>query len=699
MIREDSVSLSEYLVGVDIGGTHTDICAAAGPRLVRGKALTTHDDYSVGILQAMEVVAARLGTSQRELLAGATAMVNGTTIVTNVITELRGARVGVLITEGFKDTFRFAGGARMPVYDDQAQVNPPDIAERSAIEEVAERVTSDGAAVVPLDEEGVRQAVRRLRNLDVEAIAVCFLWSFKNDAHELRAREIILSEWPEVFVSLSSEVFPVIREHERFYACLFNCFCQPVVHALFDNLQDRLREHGFKGSLSFFSGAGGAIGSELARKFPILLLQSGPAGGVTGAIHLAKLMGYEDVMVGDMGGTSFDTTLVEHLEPSVVSRVSIRGLNTGVSVLDILSIGAGGGSIAWIDDRGVPQVGPRSAGSVPGPVCYGLGGKEPTVTDAAVVAGLIDPRNYLDGRVELDRDAADRALGEYAGNFGWSAAGAATAILELTVTNMANALRLVSIDRGRDPRSFAMFAYGGMLPLFAAQICGRLGIDRVVIPANSSVFCAFGVLVADFVRRHSRSVGLVPVDGAPVPELNGIRDDLEALARQELTSEGFAAAETTLVWGADLRFLGQAFEVWVPLPARPLAPADLAELSSSFPKAYEQTYGAGTAWEGAPVVIVNLTVTASATRAKPALAAAQFTGAIADVSLRERRRVLVMDQRRYVDVPVYEGARFTAGTAVQGPAVIDEHDTTLYLPPGWRCRRDELANYVLEAEK
>ena len=326
-------------------------------------------------------------------------------------------------------------------------------------------------------------------------------------------------EWPEAFVTLSSDIFPVVREHERFFSAVFNSYCQPSVVRLLDTLAERLRGEGFAGHLSFFAGAGGAITRELAGRFPLLLLASGPAGGVTGAITLAERMGTRDVLVGDMGGTSFDTTLIRDLQPIVRPRAEISNMPAGLATLDILSIGAGGGSLAGVDSRGVPKVGPQSAGSMPGPVCYGRGGTVATVTDAAVVAGYIDPENYLNGRLALDREGAAGAIDRFGASFGWDGDQSVDAILELTATNMADALRAVTIERGQDPRECTMFAYGGTLPMFAAAICSKLDIDRVVIPRNSSVFSAYGVMVAKFLRRYSRSLQMTLVDPAVAGEV------------------------------------------------------------------------------------------------------------------------------------------------------------------------------------
>lgn len=683
------------LIGVDVGGTHTDVCVGLGGDLVRGKALTTHDDYSIGVLEAIGVAAGHLGRSASDLLADTEALVSGTTVVTNALTELRGAKVGVLITRGFRDVFRFAGGARRPLYDDQRQDNPPDVMPRSCIKEIDERITSDGTILVELDETAVRKAIRELRDEGAETLAVCFLWSFRTRTHELRVAEIAQAEWPGAFVTLSSDIHPVVREHERFFSAVFNSFCQPSVVRLLDTLAERLRAEGFAGHLSFFAGAGGAIPRELAGRYPLLLLASGPAGGVTGAITLAEQMGTRDVLVGDMGGTSFDTTLIRDLQPIVRPRAEVSNMPVGLTTLDILSIGAGGGSLAGVDSRGVPRVGPESAGSMPGPVCYGRGGVTATVTDAAVVAGYIDPANYLDGRVPLDRDAAARAVASFGERFGWPVDQSVDAILELTAANMADALRAVTIERGQDPRECTMFAYGGTLPLFAAAICARLEIERVVVPRNSSVFSAYGVMVAKFLRRHSRSLQVALVDPDLSRELEQIREALIRQAVEEAVAGGIAESDLSYDWAADLRFMGQTFEIEVPLSAERMTPEAAAALADGFPERYEATYGKGTAWEGSPVMLVNVNLTVTAERPVPPLEPVALTTAGAAGAETEHREVLLPGGGRS-RVPVYDGPRFRAGASVEGPAIIDEHDTTLVVPPDWSCRRDEFLNYVME---
>jgi N-methylhydantoinase A len=574
-------------------------------------------------------------------------------------------------------------------------VSPPDVAPRDCILEVDERITKDGDVLVALDEAQVRDAVRTLRERGAETLAICFLWSFRNAEHEHRAREIALKEWPDVFITLSSEIHPVIREHERFFSAVFNSYCQPSAQRLLNTVSERLAGHGFAGKLTFFSGAGGAIPGELAERFPLLLLASGPAGGVRGAIDLAKRMGLSDVLVGDMGGTSFDTTLVQAHTPRIASHLEVAGLPTGINVVDVVSIGAGGGSVAWVDERGVPQVGPHSAGSTPGPACYGRGGDQPTVTDATLVAGIIDPGAYLDGRVELDRAASLRVIEDYGRGFGWSVAAATDAILQLTVANMAEALRTVTVDRGHDPSRMVMIGYGGTLPMFAAAICERLQMSHVVLPANSSVFSAFGVLVAPFARRYTRSLQITLEAPDAAATIQGARTEMRELAVRESAVAGLDETALELAWGAELRFGGQVSELDVPLAAEPFTDATATSLIASFPARYERSYGEGTAWLGAPVVLVNLILSVTAALPRPALTPSRPSPNTHLLPVR-RRTVLVSGGEWREEVPVYDGTMFGPGMRVRGPAIVDEHDTTVFVPEGWSCRRDEWLSCILE---
>jgi N-methylhydantoinase A len=411
-------------------------------------------------------------------------------------------------------------------------------------------------------------------------------------------------------------------------------------------------------------------------------------------------MGERNVIVGDMGGTSFDTSLVEDLSPSITPRIEIDQFDTGISLVDVISIGAGGGSIAWIDNRGVPQVGPRSAGSSPGPACYGRGGTAPTVTDAAVVLGLIDLDGYLGGRMRLDREAAEDAIVRvFRTPFGWSALQAAEGIVELTCTNMAHALRRVSVERGHDPRAFLMLAYGGTLPLFVTRICAKLGMTRVVVPYNSSVFSAFGVLVADYVRRYSRTVEWDLSDPSRYAVINERRDEMLQRGLAEAAADGFAEKDCLAEWGGEFRFQGQVYEVSMPLPNRPLTGSDAAALALEFPRFYERVYGPGTAWVESRVFLLTLSLTVRGTRRKPSLLPTPETSTDARAAQVGTRLVFLGGESGQQEIPVYEETRFLPGMRVRGPAIVDEHDTTVVVPKGWTVARDPLLNFVLTAQR
>lgn len=688
---------STCYIGVDVGGTHTDVAVVSGMRIARGKALTTYDDFSRGLLEAVEVAAAELGTEMRSLLQNTDLFVNATTVVTNAITQLRGARVGVIVTSGFADEFHFGGGPRQATYDDHLQENVPIVLDRDAIVEIDERIDYLGDELVRLDEQQVLDAADRLVELGVEAIAVCFLSSHLNDAHEQRARELISERYPSPFVTLSSEVFPVAGETRRWMTAVFNSFVQASAQQYLDTISERVREAGYEGVVAFFQGLGGAATKQRLERFPLALLAAGPAGGAIGARELGAEMGVENVLIGDMGGTSFDTGLIHGGELRIEKNLQIGPFQTGVNVVSVVSVGAGGGSVAWISERGVPQVGPLSAGSTPGPACYDRGGTEPTVTDAMVVLGMIDPANYLGGRVRLNVDASRVAVATIGDPLGWTVDETAAAIHDLVIVNMATAVREVSVEKGYDPRDFMFLTYGGTLPLFAAQIAEHLGITKVVIPDNSSVFCARGVLASDFKLRLDQAVGWNLEDRIGVSRVNVAAERLAATAAAEMALQGFDASNTITRFSADLRFLGQVFELSLPLEL-PLHADHAEELLARFLEQYEKTYGAGTAWKSVSAELVNVSVTATGVREKPPLQISELVPTSVDIMTKATRSIFLPMTKSVETVRILDEAKMSAGSEVAGPAIIDARDTTIFVPPDIVARRDEYRNFVLELD-
>ena len=687
----------DAFIGVDVGGTHTDVSVVVGQRIERGKALTTYDDFSRGVLEAVSVAAGQFEMAMPELLARTKLFINGTTVVTNAIAQLRGSRVGVLVTAGFRDTFRFAGGPRLTETDDHLQLNVPDLVARNAIAEIDERIDWSGEVITPIDLDQVRAGAKRLVDeCEIDALSICFLSSFVNGEHELAAEQAVSELYPDLFVTSSHRVFPVMGETRRWTTAILNSFVQDRAEVYLTSLSAKLREAGLAGGLAFFQGLGGGISLEKARTYPLSMLGSGPAGGAIGANELAKRMGKRRVLLGDMGGTSFDTGIIVDNEIHIEKNLQLGPFQTGVNLVDVVSVGAGGGSIAWISERGVPQVGPRSAGSTPGPAALDRGGSEPTVTDAMVTLGFIDPDNYLGGRVqlrpELAREALDRTLSD---RFGWTTERAATAVHDLVVVNMATAVREVSVGKGHDPREFLFLAYGGTLPLFASQIAGRLGIATIVIPQNSSVFCALGLLASDFVVRNDQGVGMDLSNADGLQRINEIAERMVAEAHSSMSDEGFGDAEIDISRSADLRFQGQEYELTLPMPDRSLTADDLDVLSADFLKLYERTYGEGTAWKGVPATMVNYSVTAIGRQQRPDWSVAALNGHTPDGARKAVRSVYLPDVHERAEIPVYAGERCGPGIEIEGPAIIDETDTTIYVPTETTARRDEHLNYVL----
>jgi N-methylhydantoinase A len=663
------------------------VCVAVDDRVFRGKALTDYEDFGRGVVTAIGVAAQNGGVEISQLLSQTKLLINGTTVVTNAITEGRGARVGVLVTTGFKDTFRFSGGPRLAEFDDHQQLNPPELVRRHDIKEIDERVDFAGNVLAPLDAEQTARAVQELVDAGVSAIAVCFLSSYANPEHELQAAEIIRGLAPEIFVTLSHRVFAARGENRRWTTAVLNSFVHERARRYLNSMDVQLRDAGLAGGLAFFQGLGGGISAERVGEHPLVLLGSGPAGGAIGANELARRMGRSRVLVGDMGGTSFDTGIISGNEIHIEQNLELGQLETGVNLVDVISVGAGGGSIAWIDERGV---------SHPGPACYGLGGTRPTVTDAMVCMGFIDPDRYLGGRFEIRPELGRSAIEEQVGKpFGWTAEEASAAIHDLVVVNMATAVREVTVNKGYDPRDFMFLAYGGTLPLFAAHIAERLGIDTVVIPQNSSVFCAQGLLSADFVQRYDRAVSWDLDRGDGVDGVNAAIDELRELGRSEMRADGFVDDDISVTTTADFRFRGQYYELAMPIPDRPLEAADAPDLADAFLALYERTYGAGTAWKGVPAQLLNVTITATGRRERHEVPTVPAQPRDAVEIRRATRRVFLPEAREWADTPIYDDAAFTSGSTVAGPAVIDVSDTTVYVPDGVTASRDEYLNYVL----
>lgn len=687
----------QYQIGCDIGGTFTDVTAVDSHGAVYSdKSDTTPQDLSVGLIAALENLAGRIGKPLDQVLPHTTRFVNGTTAVTNSIAELKGARVGLITTQGFGDNLLIARSARSADRDHHRQLNIPQIVPRERVVEVNERIDRKGSVVVALTEADARAAIRQLVEMGVEAIAISLLWSFANPAHEELLATAAAEEAPGVFVSVSSRLHPMIREYERTMTTVLNAFTGIRVAEYTGRIERELGERGLRVPIGFMQGFGGTLTADEARERPITLVDSGPAGGVIGAQALAKRLDIKNVVTADMGGTSFDVSVLQGNKPLVTQRVMLREqFLTALPKIDVLPIGAGGGSIAWVDARGIPQVGPHSAGAEPGPVCYGKGGVTPTVTDASAVLGLLEPGAFLGGRRELAlqpaRDAMEREIGK---PLDVDAVHAAAAIYRMVTANMSNAVRTVTVERGHDPRVFSMVAYGGALGIFAADIAREVGIRQVIIPADAAVFSATGLLNSADVRTRSRSAVWTGGDcSAIAAALSNLDDELTAA----LHAAGYSDEDIDVVWEGEFKYAGQQWELPVSLPRnRAISESDLADAQSRYGTLYEAEYGSGSAWVGSPVVLVAVRVTATGrVKTLEPTPAPLVPDSEKELSVTGSRRVFLPLQGSEREVGVYDTRNIKAGNEIDGPAILEHPLTTLQIPTGWRARVDEWGNFIL----
>ncbi len=685
-------AMPAYAIGVDIGGTFTDCYLTDGVRGWRAKAPTTPQMLADGLMAALERVAAEVAEPLPTVLAHTTHFALGTTAVTNCLAELRGAPTGLLVTRGFADLWPMARGHRLGV--DGMSHPLPILVPRRRIAEVEERVDRDGIVLVPLDEDAAAREIDRLVTAEgVESLAVCLLWSFRNPAHERRLATLARARHPRLHVSCSAELFPVIREYERMTTTVLNAYTWRALSTFLDAVESRLAAAGLRVPIAVLQSNGGTVAPTEARARPVFLAQSGPVAGVSAAQGLARTLDTGEVITGDMGGTSFDVAVIHGGEPERRVRAELFGLWTGLAMVAVGSIGAGGGSVAWRDARGVLRVGPRSVGAEPGPACYGRGGAEPAVTDALVALGLVDPGNFLGGRLLLDGESAVAALGRLGRTMGLDPDRTARGVYRLACEQMTLAVKGLLVERGLDPRRFTFVCYGGCGPLFGAPLARALAIGRVVIPGLAAVFSAFGAAIADIRHEAVQTLfGSLPVEPGELAECVA---RLEAEVGAALTAAGVTAERVTWRREVDLRFHRQSWEVTVPLP--PLDAAGVAGLGGAFRARYAELYGTGALAHGAGVDLVNCRVIGIGRLPRPAGVPVPLGPAAARPALSGARAVWLPggDEAR-VRVPVYDGERLAPGMTLSGPALVERRDTTILVPMGDRAHVDGHGSLLVE---
>ena len=674
-----------FEIGVDIGGTFTDVVCRAGDGSVRlTKIPTTRSNPSAGVRDAVMLMARDWAVPPSAIAR----FVHGTTVATNAVLEAKGARIGVIMTQGFKDVLEIGRQMRHAMYDlVLAPEAPVFLAPGARRKEVLERVTADGSVLVPLDEASVERAVKELVAEGVGAIAVSLLFSFLNPGHEKRVREIIRRLAPEVMVSLSSEVDPAFREYERTCVTAFDAYIKPVVDRYLASMEGDLAGAGATAPLQIMQSRGGIASSTVARQRPVRLFLSGPAAGVMGGLEVGRPLGLGDLITVDIGGTSCDIALISGGEPLIRSEGVISGYTVRVPMVDVNAIGSGGGSIAWLDGAASLRVGPESAGSEPGPACYDRGGEQATVTDASVLLGYIDPAYFAGGTLKLvperSREVIRRRIAE---PLGMTPEAAALGIHRVVNAQMAEAIRLVSIGRGIDPRGYTLVPLGGGGPLHGTALARELGITRIAVPLNPGVLSAAGLLHAPIEHEVSAAFPR-PLAGLAWPEVErqlGILDDgCAALMRRE----GVGPGSAEILYFADVCYIGQSYHLEVPLA--PKAGDPLAALYRDFRAMHDRVYGHAAE---APARIVNLRSIhrSAASERKPVPYAAD--GAAAK---KGERRILTVDGP--VTAAIYRRTALKPGEKFAGPAIVEQADTTTLIEPGWQGTVAENGTLILTA--
>jgi N-methylhydantoinase A len=676
---------SGYRVAVDVGGTFIDYALldqSSGDLLIEKQPATPDrvvDEFAAGLLRA--------GVDG----AAFDALFHGTTLGINAIVQARGACVGLITTKGFRDVLELGRGGRPEIYN-AFYAPPTPLVPRYLRREVPGRLSATGDELVPLDTDAVEREAAYLVDAKVDAIALCFLHSYANPAHERKAGALIRAKHPSVAVSTSSEITNEWREFERTSTAVLNAYIQPLMTTYLAQLNSKLASMGYRKPIAVMQSNGGVILAERSAQVPVRTLQSGPAGGVMGARALAAELGISNLICADVGGTTYDVALIEDGEILEKMQAEIDGRPVVVPTIDIVSIGAGGGSIGWVDDTGAVRVGPQSAGAFPGPACFGHGGAEPTVTDCHLVLGRLDAARFLGARMQLDVDAARRAiLDRVAQPVGLSLHAAADGVLAIAETNMSYAIRAVTVERGRDPRDFVLLSYGGGGGLFAASVAEELEIENVAIPAAPANFAAIGILASDYVEDAATTRVFTLTESAASAALQLLRS-LATEARASLSRYGFESAAIDVEQRVDARFAGQEHTLTVSVDGSALVSGDafVSDVRREFVRAHQNLYGHGTPNAAIEVVTCRCRAIARVPRPRIRSSARTATGVP-----RTSRPVYFRQRGRELNTPILDRENLREGETVHGPAIVEEWTTTIVVPPGWSGVPDSHGNLML----
>jgi N-methylhydantoinase A len=680
-----------WRIGVDSGGTFTDVCLfeEQSGRVEVWKVPSTPDDPSRGIAAGVEEGVVRVDATPSDIRYFG----HGTTVGTNALIQHRGVKTGVVVTDGFGDLLEIGRQKRPELYDLLSD-KPPVLVARDLRLEVPERLRHDGTVETALDERAVREAARALKAAGAQAVAVTFLYGFIRPEHEATARRIIVEEVPEAFVCASHEVAPEFREYERMSTTVVNAYLGPVMQGYIRRLADRLAQLGMTATPHLTQSNGGVIGFEQAARLPVRTVLSGPSTGVVAAQEVGRIAGFPDLITFDMGGTSTDVALLVQGQCRLTGEATVHGYPIKAPMLDIHTVGAGGGSIAYVDNGGLLKVGPRSAGAFPGPVCYGKGNTEPTVTDANVVLQTLNPTHLLGGRMSVRQDLARQAIARLADALGMNVLATAQGILSVVTANMTRAIRVISVQRGHDPRDYTLMAFGGAGPLHAARLARELDIGRVLVPRMPGILCAMGLLLTDL-RADFATTRLLTLADTVRPDIERAFMALAAQAETWFEEEGIAPQDRRISRTVDVRYAGQNYELAVPLPNGPVTATSVEALADGFAEAHRRMYGFVA--EGEPVQLVTFRAKATGLVRKAQFSPSPECGPDASGAIIGKRDVWLPEAGGFVTCPIYDRAALQAGNRITGPAIIEQMDSTTVVLPDMIARVEPYLNLILEA--
>jgi N-methylhydantoinase A len=685
-----------FMVGVDVGGTFTDLVfVSRRGEITIEKVPSTPDDMSQGVLNGAARVDERFELGGK-LLQSLDRFVHGTTVAANAFLERKGGRIAFITTKGLRDTLVMRRMFRENMYDTRV-AEPVPLVSRRDIFEVDERIDRRGDVVTPLDDGEVEAIAQELGRRGVDAVGVCLIFSFRNPDHELRIKRILREALPDVYVSVSCEVCPAIRDYERACTTHLNAYLQPPVDFYLRRLDGALQERSASAPLQIMQSYGGVTSADESARKPVNLLLSGPAGGVIGSAFWGNLTGYSNVISFDMGGTSADISLIADGTPSLSTPITstathckFEGWDVLIPFIDIHTIGSGGGSVAWIDQGGGLHVGPRSVGAVPGPACYGLGGEEASVTDADLLLGYINPDFYLGGRIKLDVGKAEAAVGKIASRLGYSVTQAAEGIFRIINANMTNGLRVVSVEKGHNPRKFSLMSFGGAAAIHATALMQDLEVERVIIPPGAAAFSAFGLLCTDLRHDYVRTVSK-NLAGLDLNAVNRALVEMQEAGSEDLGAGAAGSLAMRFEFAADMRYSGQAHEIRVPLSA-PVKTQD--EILGAFERVYLNAYGY--LLNDTPIQLVNLRALAFVVTDKPSFTSEVETDALAEAVRKGRREVYFRESGGFVDTQILDGEAVKPGNTFDGPAVVELTTTTIVVRPEQTLRMDRYRNFIVE---